>query len=526
MESPIPISKNSAITIENFFNLPCEERAIKGSAWTLAQLKEFAKINGLKATGTKAVLCEVITDYINKNKKVKPEPLPDLKEEKIMETPKSIINIYKEYKVKANPPELIKELRGKIHEFLLKVAPDKKVKSLTKRDLEELFTLYDDYFFDSSIRNYLKEKDEELIVKFGQFRKKQGTAGHCKLKIQGKKEVKKCYHTLGFSLPVLSNVFVDDESEEIETANGIQCFDQLECLQIIMEHEMIHLIINLWNEGKSEEKVNKREAHGKTFKTLARNIFGHSNFRHSLGQGLKEDPAIYIAKVKRYLKPGMKIDTIREDIITPYTVVSVVHRENVKRFRARDKEGKIWTIPFTWVILPEEENIKEGKKEETICLPPSEEKKGEITPPSIVPPVQDWKKILKPGDIVETYNQKTGTETYKVIDINTRSNVIRFVGENQNTKKQYRIPFSWIVKIITHETPTIPKNEDINNINVAMKYKINIGDIVKIKDPKTQEIESIKVTKVNRNKNARRFKGISLKDNKPYVIPYDLIINE
>jgi hypothetical protein len=61
-----------------------------------------------------------------------------------------------------------------------------------------------------------------------------------------------------------------------EEVCGLVCRDRLDCIQVLLEHELIHLFISGF-QGKV--KVN----HGPPFKELARSLFGHTQYTHTIG---------------------------------------------------------------------------------------------------------------------------------------------------------------------------------------------------------------------------------------------------
>jgi hypothetical protein len=104
---------------------------------------------------------------------------------------------------------------------------------------------------------------------------------------------------------------------------------------------------------------------------MARNLFGHRDFRHSLGRGLAEDPAVHIARAKELLQPGMMVPVYerRARAVVDYEVLEINRRGNVKLFLGRGPDGKRHRIPLINVILPGEtpedvEAESEGSGEE------------------------------------------------------------------------------------------------------------------------------------------------------------------
>eukprot|EP00466_Bigelowiella_natans_P003900 jgi/Bigna1/60706/fgenesh1_kg.14_\ len=86
------------------------------------------------------------------------------------------------------------------------------------------------------------------------------------------------YHSLAISSFLLSRSFGTESSRKI-TVNGLKCEDRLEAMLRIIEHEMVHII--LFCDGIPSDG-DGRNHHGPLFQMAARNIFGHTHFRHDL----------------------------------------------------------------------------------------------------------------------------------------------------------------------------------------------------------------------------------------------------
>ncbi len=61
-----------------------------------------------------------------------------------------------------------------------------------------------------------------------------------------------------------------------EEVSGMVCRDRMDCIQILFEHEMIHLFIDAF-----QRKL--KVVHGAPFIELAKSLFGHTLFTHSIG---------------------------------------------------------------------------------------------------------------------------------------------------------------------------------------------------------------------------------------------------
>lgn len=190
------------------------------------------------------------------------------------------------------------------------------VSEMTDSDLENLFWLYDDVFLQGEIGQYFSKPHDistSLEVKFGDFGnagdfanlgprgemiETTGISGHCQITIGPDYY----HHTLLISKPIMSRIFTQNRGRRnfAETTNGLLCYDQLGCLMITLEHEIVHLIINIWCR-KSDD------AHGDHFMTLSHNIFGHTDFSHTLGRGLSEDSRTHIERLRQYLRPDLEV---------------------------------------------------------------------------------------------------------------------------------------------------------------------------------------------------------------------------
>ena len=228
-----------------------------------------------------------------------------------------------------------------------------RVASMRNTDLEAMLRQYDDLFLQGRLGNYFRNHpDEAFWIEFGRTTEK---SGYCRIERHPR-----CVRVISLSRPVHSRIFTGSTAHTTETNAGLQCTSQLGCLQLTLEHELIHLIIDIW----CPEQIG-RAIHGNLFKILARNLFGHRDFRHVLGRGLAEDPAVHIARVKQYLHPGMIADVYnrRTRSSTNYEVLEINPRANVKTFLGRAANGRDYRIPLVNVILPGE-HPNDGENEE------------------------------------------------------------------------------------------------------------------------------------------------------------------
>jgi hypothetical protein len=163
---------------------------------------------------------------------------------------------------------------------------------MTNEQLAGIIFTYDQYLFNNAIVNFFKNhRDHQLTIEFdrfgqpGQYRnfgengeiiETTGISGHSLIE----KYTKKTIHRIFVSRPIFSNLFTNYVQKEC--SNGLQCNDQLECLLITLEHELVHLVIDLFC-------PKLKNGHGSDFQERVLNLFGQTKSRHSLGQGCVND---------------------------------------------------------------------------------------------------------------------------------------------------------------------------------------------------------------------------------------------
>jgi hypothetical protein len=192
----------------------------------------------------------------------------------------------------------IRKRRAHIKKRLLSDGPFE----MNVRMLRQLVCEYDRLFFENRLFEALNHQKTAFNVKIGEIRMKKGWAGYCNYAGDV------CTIHLH---PGLAELKVGRGCEDV---NGIECKDVLDCIQLVFEHEMIHMLIYVF--------LRLKESHGRNFKALAAGLFGHPLFTHALGTKNKESAAQRVhraqdaeAKRKLYI-PGTVIQ-IRPDSIEP-----------------------------------------------------------------------------------------------------------------------------------------------------------------------------------------------------------------
>ena len=136
--------------------------------------------------------------------------------------------------------EEIKRKRARIHRKMLKSGTTPDLKE-GKPNLRRLFELYDKNFFRGQIQRKLDETNSTLDFTFSTH---TSTAGTCSRK--------GCKWKINIPIKLFQGLFQNGEKNLL--TNGIWCTSKLDCLQLTFEHELIHLLMQLYKyQGKKPE---------------------------------------------------------------------------------------------------------------------------------------------------------------------------------------------------------------------------------------------------------------------------------
>lgn len=140
----------------------------------------------------------------------------------------------------------IQETRDVIHDDIVqnifKNKGGAKFKSINGKDIEYAFNKYDDLVFDYQFRDKLKETNSR--IRFFTKSRKTGVTGHCGIKKLGSNKSDYEYY-----LDIAPNVLAlvcKRESDYLAKVIGKTSIDRVYCLQYILEHQIIHLMMIIW----------------------------------------------------------------------------------------------------------------------------------------------------------------------------------------------------------------------------------------------------------------------------------------
>lgn len=168
-----------------------------------------------------------------------------------------------------NTDEFIKTNRKYIYEQIKNKYGDNVIGNTEA--LKYIYKLYDDVFFMGWISQVM---NNNTSLKFMFSKKLTSSAGMCTLR-------KGCFYTIKISSDIMNKI--KQSKSKYSVTGGLKCYDHVECLQLVFEHELCHLIVFLNIKFfKSHYDKNVYSAHGIFFKQLSSSFFGHTEVTHQL----------------------------------------------------------------------------------------------------------------------------------------------------------------------------------------------------------------------------------------------------
>ncbi len=160
---------------------------------------------------------------------------------------------------------------------------DRNIRQIGSSDLKLLFDLYDELFFEQQFA-----KEYHGKINFSLSTRLIKTAGKT-ISPHNISQLKPEKVALEIRIGTYF-FFRYDEIESEKSVAGIVCSSALEALQLVFEHELCHVIeFIMFNASNCSQK---------RFKTLARNLFGHTESTHQL------PTPVHIAREKYGFKIG------------------------------------------------------------------------------------------------------------------------------------------------------------------------------------------------------------------------------
>ena len=193
---------------------------------------------------------------------------------------------------------LIEKWRRTIAELSL---IDPNLQEFDVNDLTILFDLYNLHFFNNSLPQTKLEISNGLTV----------TAGVCKTS----RISDKCEYSITMSRSIFTKLNL--EENQVTKSGGLICKSRLNCLQLVLEHEIIHLISGYYYPNRKQLDKKIYSGHGLLFKNLVKNYFGQTESTHQIGN------IIYDGSDKER--------TLSKDEIKIGKIISIIDKKGIKK---------------------------------------------------------------------------------------------------------------------------------------------------------------------------------------------------
>jgi hypothetical protein len=163
-----------------------------------------------------------------------------------------------------------------------KVDPD--FTDVTKEQLLQLFKIADTIYFNGVLTQLALKEKREIRAEFLKCTKIGGLYAQPYCFVTNQK-----LHEISMNKEILLKIPIG----ESRVSNGILCSSRLECLLNVLVHEMIHMLMEMtcpyFKAMIFQTKKKQKNIHGKEFKAIALNLFGHTKANHRLHHTLKEE---------------------------------------------------------------------------------------------------------------------------------------------------------------------------------------------------------------------------------------------
>lgn len=212
-------------------------------------------------------------------------------------------------------------------------------------DLERMFRLYDEAFFEGQCKALLGETPLDFRLSKRMTRAAGKTSRFFDRDRSGNVLTRRFEITVSTTL-----LFQTFRGEERQIAvSGFECRDRLEAMQRVFEHEIVHLVETLvWD---------KSSCSAPRFQSIARSCFGHTKYRHDLVTSRER------AESEFGIKPGDRVSF---------------------RFEGRRFVGHVNRITKRATVLVENQQgvrFNDGKRYETYYIPLQHLAREELQPP-------------------------------------------------------------------------------------------------------------------------------------------------
>jgi len=224
-------------------------------------------------------------------------------------------NIINDENIKKNHTRIRKKLNINLKNF-----------KLTPSIVKKLFLIFDKIYFKNFIQ--IKLNLYNIKLNFNVSNKCKNTAGFCKYYKNNIEII--------FSKHIIEKIY-NDNFNEIKI-NGVSCFDIVDVLINLMEHEITHLILFIYDNYKRDVK----SGHNSQFKNIVYNMYRHTKITHDLLFGDINQYKLIKENINKELKVGMTIQCNKNTgIVINITPKYIIYKAENKIKSCRFNEYKI-----------------------------------------------------------------------------------------------------------------------------------------------------------------------------------------
>ena len=156
----------------------------------------------------------------------------------------------------------IKWLHYTVYNYAIRTGLKPDISNINIAHLQQLYSIIDRVYF-----NGMLQRVPRVTLDFALSKAWKNVAGWCKKN--------RCYYTISIAPIIHAKPF---EKYSYQEGGGVTSFNPLDCLIGTFVHELTHFIIFILC-----PKYNVPGGHSQQFKQIMYNLFGHTDYRHTLG---------------------------------------------------------------------------------------------------------------------------------------------------------------------------------------------------------------------------------------------------
>ena len=234
----------------------------------------------------------------------------------------------------------IAKKKKKIYQILNKTLS--KSLELSNENIRDMFILYDHVFLFDQFYNYLTENQIKVNFKINNSDEVKD--------ILGQTNIDNDSHTITIYTDNLRKLILNKYIK----IGGIKCYDKLQCLMNVFEHELIHLLVHVFclKRDLLERSHNDKctdSGHSNTFNIILKNIFGHTQIYYLDLKKINKTQEQVDKKVNK-IKNQIKIN----DFVESYQIDNKIKSGVVVKIEndyliIKNKDGELNNLYFEYI---------------------------------------------------------------------------------------------------------------------------------------------------------------------------------